>query len=105
MLSSDSLADSLSSLYRTGEGCLRKNDGKLFPAIPCGEVDFAASGANRCGDGRDDHVTARMAKSVIDLLQKIEIDHQKRQWMIVALSAAQLDGKSRLKEPMIGQSG
>src|SRR5262249_55409287 len=102
LLHPDPLADSFGGLYCTVQRCLRKDDGKLLPAISGREIDFAASRPDRFSDGLNDHVTTRMAEPVVDLLQEIEIDDQKRQRVIVALRAAQLDGKSCLKEPMIG---
>ena len=45
-----------------------------------------------------------MTKTVVHFLEKIEIDNEQRQWMIVTLRAAQLDRQRRLKKSVIRQT-
>src|SRR5262249_8745307 len=105
MVCLDALTNAVGCLDGAIQWCLRKNHREFLAAVSRGEVNVPARTANRFGDGPDDHIPARVAEPVIYFLQKIQVDDQQRQRVVVTLCAPKLERQGSLKKPVVWKTG
>ena len=57
---------------------LREQNGDLFPAIPCAQIDRANSVCEDLGDVLENEIASLVSSSVVDRLEVVEIDEDQR---------------------------
>ena len=84
---------------------LRQQDGELLAAVTRGQILRPQQLDQRSSDGLENLVAHRMAAAVVDLLEPVEIDQEKRQGPLVPARPAQLLFQAREKAATVGEAG
>jgi len=97
----DPLTDTLGDHRRALGGPARHHDRELLATESCAHIEDANRSAQDLGDVAYHHIAGDVAKSIVDALESIEIDHEQRDRCGLANRAVQFFFETRLKVPAI----
>src|SRR5512141_2208376 len=93
--------DPLGDHKRSPRGRFRKNDGELLSPVPRNDIRGTSALPEEFPDLAKRKITGRVPEPVVELLEVVQVDHQKRQAVLVSAGTLQFPAHRLIEFPMI----
>src|SRR5512141_2736488 len=93
--------DPLGDHKRSPGGRFRKNDSELLSPVPRNDIRGTSALPEEFPDLPKRKITSRVPEAVVELLEVVHVDHQKRQAVLVPTGTLEFPAQRLVEFPMI----